>query len=69
MKVRISVRSMSDGELVALLKELQRRFDAGPPTAELVDILRNHTEAYNELLRRGHTELQIEWMLYDKPSA
>jgi len=69
MKDRISVRSMTDGELVQLLKELQRRFDAGPPTAELLDILKSHAAAHDELLRRGHTETQIEWMLYDKPSA
>jgi hypothetical protein len=60
---------MTDGELVHLLKELQRRFDAGPPGDELLEILKTHGEAYDELKRRGHTEIQIEWMLFDKPSA
>ncbi len=69
MKIPTSVKSLSDSELVQLLKDLQRRFDAGPPAAELLNILSAHTEAYNELLRRGHTEVQIEWMLCDKPSA
>ncbi len=69
MTTTISVRTMSDGELVLLLKDLQRRFDAGPPAGQLLEILNAHAEAYNELLRRGKTEVQIEWMLCDKPSA
>jgi len=60
---------MSDSELVQILKEMQRRFDAGPPADELLKILKTHNEAYDELLRRGHTEVQIEWMLCDRPSA
>ena len=69
MTDHISVRGMTDPELIHLLKELQRRFDAGPPAQELLEILKTHNEAYDELLRRGKTEVQIEWLLYDKPSA
>jgi hypothetical protein len=69
MKDRISVRQLSDADLVTLLKDLQRRFDAGPPTQELLEILHTFIEAYDELKRRGHSELQIEWMLHDKPLA
>lgn len=69
MPKRPPVRQLTDSELVQLLKELQRRFDAGPPADELLEIIHAHSEAYDELLRRGHSELQIEWMLHDKPMA
>ncbi len=69
MKDPISVKTLTDQQLVQLLKDLQKRFDAGPPTNELVEIIRLHSEAYDELLGRGYTELQIEWMIYGQPSA
>jgi len=69
MSKRLPVSQLSDSDLVHLLKDLQRRFDAGPPAAELLEIIHAHSEAYDELLHRGHSEVQIEWMLHDKPLA
>jgi len=60
---------LSNADLIRLLKDLQRRFDAGPHAGELVKIISEHAAAYQELLDRGMTEVQIEWALCDKPQA
>jgi len=60
---------LSNAELILLLKDLQRRFDAGPGGRELLQIIDDHATAYGELKRRGLTDTQIEWALSDRPQA
>lgn len=60
---------LSDDELVSLLKNLQHRFDRADASADLMAIHELFHLAYQELRRRGWTELKIAWALHETPSA
>ncbi len=65
----LPLKAMTNEAVAAHLKDLQRRFDAGPPAQELLAIIAAHKAAYDELLSRGLTEVQIEWMIHDRALA
>ena len=67
---KLDLRSPSETELIARLKDLQRTFDSGAWNPDrVIGLLVESKRIHAELRSRGLTDVRIEWLLCEQPMA